>query len=720
MTVSMDQLNAASAGPPMTKYDSPRFLSIGNSLMWGQGLRPDHRFRELVRSRIEHEKGMVVELSMARSGAVMEPQGLVDDEFHDGLMTTVDIPLSPFYSPENFAREMPHGAMSIQRQLSTAREIIDQRWGTQAHENVHWILLDGGINDVGIFNILTPFRAELDGYVLRCWPTWLLDEAKRIENLMVETLIIALKNFPSATIIVNGYFPILSLFSIASVTKLRSVGFLHGISNLVLTSPFGLDALANASAAWQVASTHHLRRAISSILRIAEYANRTVLFARSNIEGPHCLFGPDTWLWGYDAIPDSVPENVSQWVQWLAAATPEDEVILQRIDQCNTNQPDFTHGIPCRLASIGHPNVAGAVDYAESIIHEMERAGVLQTTDPACVLTAHSQLTSCKLQIDERNYACVRLDAAACRVCSQVTNAVAGVAVGLVKDGANRLGNAAKNATDAAECFKNTQSEIGQAAAGQFNAAVTNFIEAGNHFAKMADCWNNTQNSFQNCDDERAAKIAECNRAYENRVDTTCNIQCNSFTNCNRFGRFNPRRYICRAARAVCVTAAAAARAVCVTAAVAIRESCKVVAEAESVVCKGAEVVENTGCTLSEGGQGIWEGTKGIGHVFAGVGLALGALGGNFLCALGNGAKGLGNVFLGTLEVGFGIGVVGLGVAVPLYLGCTGARWMVNRSCRIFNWSVGSVCQLGSTALGALCIIWNTISRPIPQLPKVP
>jgi len=721
MSVSMNQLSAASAGPPMTKYDSPRFLSIGNSLMWGQGLRPDHRFRELVRSRIEHDRGMVVELSMARSGAVMEPQGSVDDEFQDGLMATIDKPLSPLYSPENFAREMPLSAMSIQRQLLAARQIIDERWGTRAHESVHWILLDGGINDVGVFNILTPFRAELDGYVLRCWPTWLLDEAKRIENLMVDTLTIALKNFPSATIVVNGYFPILSLYSVASITKLQSVGFLHGVSNLVLTSPFGLDALTNASAAWQVASTHHLRRAISSVLRMSDYANRKVLFARSNIEGSHCLFGPDTWLWGYDAIPDGIPENVSQWVQWLGAATPEDEVISQRIDQCNTNQPDFADGIKCRLASIGHPNVAGAIDYAESIIHEMEREDVLQAIDPACIQAARNRLTSCRLSIDERNYECVRLDAAACRVCSKTTNAVAGLAVNLVKDGASRLEDAAKNAKDAAECFKDTPSEIEKAAAGQFNAAATNFTEAGNHFAKMTDCWTNTQNSFQSCDDERAKNIAECHRAYDNRVNTTCDIQCNSFKRCrHRYGKYDPRRYACLTARGVCVAAAATARAACIVGMAAIREACIAAAEVGALACKGKEVVENTGCTLSEGAKGIWEGAKGIAHEIAGVGLALGALGGNFLCALGNFAKGLGNVFLGTLEVGFGIGVVGLGVAVPLYLFCTGTRWVVNRSCRIFNWAVGAVCKLGSATLAAPCIIWNVINRPVPQLPKVP
>jgi hypothetical protein len=676
--------------------------------MWGQGLHPVHRFRELVRSRVAREHGVVAELAMARSGAVMEPQGS-DGGLHDGLLDP-GTNLSPWYSPEDFAREMPSSAMSIQQQLETARDLIDQHWGKGAPHDVRWILLDGGINDIGIFNILTPFRAELDGYALRCWPTWLLDQAVSIEELMFDTLDIALRNFPAAAVVVNGYFPVFSLYSVASITKLQSVGFLHGISNLVLTSPFGLDALANASTAWQAASTHHLRRAIRRVLRVPEHTARTVLFARSNIEGPHSLFGPSAWLWGYDAIPDGVPENVSQWAQWLGGATPEDEVIPERISQCNANQTNFGGAITCRLASIGHPNIPGAIDYAEAIIDVMERAGVLQPDDSPCLVAARRRLAACRRAMDEGNYRCFRLDARACTACSRTTNAIAGAAEGLIKDGASRFGEAGKNFEDAAACFEDTGSEMGQAAARQFTAASGNFAEAGGHFSNMADCWDDTQDTFQECDDEKASKIAECNRAHENRVNTTCNIQCNSFTNCNRFGRFDPRRYACRAARAVCVAAAATARGVCRAGSVAMREACKVAAEAAAVVCKGAEVVENTGCTLSEGGKGIWEGVKGVGRMFAGVGAAIGTFGGNLGCAFGNAAKGAGNAILGAGEVLLG-GAVGLG-ALGFYLGCSGTRWVLTRSCRITHWAVGAGCRLGNAVLSTPCAIRNALTRP--------
>lgn len=714
MAVSLAQLSAASAGPALTENTPPTFLSVGNSLMWGQGLLPEHRFRELVRSRIARETGVVPELAMARSGAVLEPQES-DAGLHGGLLVE-GTNLSPWYSPENFAREMPSSAMSIQQQLESASELILRHWGKNAPQNVRWILLDGGINDIGIFNILTPFRAELDGYALRCWPTWLLDEAVRIEDLMLETLQIALRNFPSAVVVVNGYFPVFSLYSVASVTKLNSVGFLYGISNLVLTSPFGLDAVANASNAWQAASAHHLRRAIRRVLRIPENADRTVLFARSNIEGPHSLFGPSTWLWGYDAIPDGVPENASQWAQWSGGATPEDEVISERINQCNANQPDFAGGITCRIASIGHPNVPGAVDYAEMITDALEQAGVLQPEDSPCMVATRGRLVACRRFIDEGNYRCFRLDARACTACSRATNTIANAAEGLIKGGASRFSDAGKNFEDAAGCFEDTQSGMAQAAAGQFSAASGNFNSAADNFSAMADCWDDTQNSFQNCDDEKAAKIAECNSAHENRVNTTCNIQCSSFTNCNRFGRFDPRRYACRVARVICVAAAATARGVCRAASVTTRELCKAAAEAAALLCKGGEVAENTGCTLKEGGKGIWEGVKGVGHALTGVGAALGALGSDLGCALGNAAKGLGNAFLGAGEVILGT-AVGLG-ALGFYLGCSGTRWVLNRTCRIAHGTVGAGCYLSNAAISAPCVILNAITRPGMQVPR--
>jgi hypothetical protein len=709
MGVTLEQLSAASAGPALSKNNPPSFLTVGDSLMWGQGLRPEHRFRELVRTRIARDHGVVTELAMARSGALLQTEKCPKDAtLHDGIIKP-DVSLEPWYSPENFAREIPNDAMSIQQQLDTAKEIIEKKCEPGASKRVRWILLDGGINDIGVDNILRPLRAEHDGYLMRCWPTWLLNESVHIEELMSITLEKALKNFPEAAIVVNGCFPIFSYYSVASVTKMQSVGLLYGILNLILTSPIGLDLLANVSTAWQASSSHHLKRAIRRVLRTQEHAGRIVLFARSNIEGPHSLFGPSTWLWGYDSIPETVPQNAAEWIQWLCGATPEDEVIKERISQCNAHEPDIQKCIKCRLASIGHPNVLGAIDYANSIIDVMERAGVLQPDSPACLVAARQRMANCQSEVDEGNYSCYRLDARSCTTCSNITNKIAATAKDLIEDGADRLRNAGKNFKDAAACFDNTPRRMERAAAQHFTAASEDYADAGEHFEKIVDCWNDTQEMLQKCNDEKASKIAECNRDYENRVNASCDIECNSFTNCNRYKWYDPRRYACRAARAACVAAAAIARAACIAGSFALLEACKVAAEAEAVVCKGAEAAENTGCSVSEGGKGIWDGIKGGSHVIAGTGAALGASGSGFKCAIKNATKGLWNAFVGATEVAVG-GWVGL-VAAIFYGSCTFTRWVVNRSCRIVHWTIGVVCQLGNALLAAPCAIRNSLSR---------
>lgn len=710
MAVSLAQLSAASAGPELAADRPPTFLSVGDSLMWGQGLLPQHRFRELARARIAREHGVVAELAMARSGAEVAEREAVDDVLRAGLLDA-GTALSPLYSPEHFAREIPNDALTIGRQLEAARDLIDEHWPDGGGDGIRWILMDGGINDIGIFNILTPFRAELDDYALRCWPTWLLDEARRIEDLMFDALATALDRFPAAAIVVNGYFPVFSLYSLASIAKLQSVGILYGVANLVLTHPYGLQALANASTAWQAASTHHLRRAIRRVQEMPAHAARTVLFARPNIEGPHCLFGPRPWLWGYDNAPDSVPANPGDWVQWLAGATPEDEVIPQRVGQCNAHEPDVMAGILCRLASLGHPNVPGAVDYAEAIIDVMERAGVLVPDDPPCVLAARARVAACRQFADDGNYRCFRFDARACTACSRTTNALANAAEGLVKDGAGRFGNAGRNFAAAADCFQGTQNEMEEAAAGQFAAGADNFAAAADHVGSMADCWDDTHQAIQACADDRATRIAECNHAYDTTVNTTCNIRCNSFTNCNRFRRWDPRRYACRAARAGCVAAAAVARGACIAGAFTIREGCRALAEAQALGCDTTEIAGRVGCTLREGGQAVWEGVQGVGRGIAGVGAALVAFGGHLGCALGNTARAMGNAFLGAGEVLLA-GAIG-GAALGFYLGCAAVRGTIVHSCQLLHGAAGAGCRFGTAMLNVPCTL-RLVLRPLP------
>ncbi len=679
-------------------------LSVGNSLMWGQGLRPENRFREIVRSRLTQEADPVVELSMARSGAKLHPANNPNvDNFDITISNSLDNPpIDPIYAASGFTREVPHPSLTSIRQLVDAEKILTNAAPEAGPEDIRWILLDGGINDVGIEGILAPFEAYNDGYFLSGWSSWILDQAKVVQKEMEETLHEAMSLFPNAVIVVNGYFPIFSYHSIGSLTKIQSVGLLHGISNLVLTNPIGLDALASASTAWFAASNTHLRRAIRNVLN--EHPNRTILFARSQIEGSHTLFSPDTWLWGYDAIPDDIPDTLDHWVQWLAGATPEDEVIQERIDRCNVLAQGAGEAIPCRLASIGHPNIAGAHDYARSIIEALEDAGVISSDLHECSLLWRRRQKACLDFYDSWAYKCVSIDATIGKSCDGAIRGVGSAALDQFSEAGDHLGQSGAHLRDAAECFDNAVGNMASAASNQLSEAGDHLDQASDHLDDAVECWDQTALDMQQCDDTEASEIAACNAAYTQRVNGPCDIRCNSFRNCNgRYGRYDPRRYTCRTARAACVAAAAIARSTCRAGALAAREACKALAWGKSAACKAGVVLGNTICSTGEVAGAIGDSAIALGHRLVVVGAAIAVFSGDTLCAIGN--VGRAGLDLG-LTILHGAAGIGLGIVTAgTFIGCAFGRWFVNRSCRIGNWVTNKICNIGSIVLSGFCWI---------------
>jgi hypothetical protein len=677
MTISLADLAGASNGP----IGRPTMLTVGDSLMWGQGLLPEHRFREIVRRRIgEH----IVELSMARSGARLHPAadrnanpdlGTFDDRVHDSLVTP---PVRALYSPDAFTREVPSGVPTTLQQLRSAARILTDDSGGDPDE-IAVILLDGGINDVTIQGILLPVLAYQDGFFLSNWNAWLLMMARDVvEPQMITTLTEAISLFPHATIVVNGYFPVFSYYSVATTWVLHSLGLLYlpigtpglGLSQalaLVLANPIGLDMLASASATWQAATNFHLRRAIQTVR--ARHPERTVLFARSNIDHEHCLFGPRSWLWGYDSFPDSWPTSVDEAVQWYLGATPEDEVIPQRLNRCRElTSDDPPNAIMCRLASIGHPNITGAADYAKAIIEVMEDEGIIDSDLHRCEQARRERARACTSFTETGEYACLRAHAAIGDTCRTWTTQLFSVAGSLFERAGERL-----------------------AAAG---AAVAN----------IPDCFDSTEADLQACEVTRATEVANCNAAYIARRDGPCNITCtafgncngqcniicNSFTNCdNQYGPADPRRYACRtaraacvaaaavsraacmasctAARAACVAAAAAARAACIAAAATVRAACMAAAIAKEVVCKASVVTGDVGCAAGQAATAVAQIAVAAGTAIAGVAVGLGA--------------------------------------VVVAVGCRIAGWLVNRGCRLGVWVGGAGCRVGAGILDSLCFI---------------
>lgn len=716
MTISPRELAAASAGPVAHAGSPYAMLSVGDSLMWGQGLRPENRFRELVRQRLSAELGApVAELAMGRSGAVLHPGRGTEKDDRDArvaasLFSHPSPPVEERYRPDLFSREVPDDSLSTLQQLATARRLIQEHFGDAGPSAVRWILLDGGINDVGLDGFLAPFRAWSEGHFLSGWNSWIVKEAQRIRPAMEDVLDQALGFFPQADIVVNGYFPIFSYWSVGNLTRLQSVGLiqnavtLQGLSNLVLANPWGLDQLVSVSTAWQVASTHEIKGAISAVRR--RRPDRTVAFARSNIEGSRCLFSPLSWLWGYDSFPDRVPDNADEWLQLLLAATPEDEVTRERIPRCNELTTGFS-GFSCRLASIGHPNQGGALDYATSIIEALEEAGSLRATVGECSLAARRRSTQCEDLGDEARFTCLEAETSVGKACSEATGALADGAAAQFQGAGDQMARAGESLQDAARCLEDATGAAGKAAAAQFSAAGDNFEAAGEQLAAVPECFDRSAARLQACSDTEASEIAECNAAFARRRDNECAIQCNSFTNCSSFSKINPARYACFTARGVCVAAAAAASAACLVGITAIREACKTAAFAKKAVCKAGVVAGDVVCAVAEGAKAAVEVAAGVGHVVLGGLASLGAIGSGILCAFGQVGVAIGHT-LGAgirVAVGIGLGIAALGVLV----GCFVGQWVMNRSCRFGVWLGGLGCNVGSVIIHLGCFITTPI-----------
>src|SRR5580698_2883875 len=101
-----------------------RIVSIGDSVIWGQGLLPDEKFNTLVRQALPG--GATLE-SAAHSGAVIGATGATG-------------------TPQ--PGEVPASRLSIIEQCDAYANSPD---------TVDLVLMNGGINDVGVANILNPF-----------------------------------------------------------------------------------------------------------------------------------------------------------------------------------------------------------------------------------------------------------------------------------------------------------------------------------------------------------------------------------------------------------------------------------------------------------------------------------------------------------------------------------------------------------------------------------
>jgi lysophospholipase L1-like esterase len=295
--------------------DSYRIVCLGDSIMWGQGLLPEEKIDRLVQQALQprYPGGVTIE-NLAHSGAVIGASGASG-------------------SPQ--PGEVPAPRLSI----------IEQCAGyANSPETVDLVIVNGGINDVGVATILNPFALipSLDFRIRRACHDGMLVLLRQVAAKFTR---------PSCKILVPGYYQILSAQSDpAGVPRLLGLFGIAVPAFLEEASDFANPVLARCLV-FSDDSTAWLKRAI------AEAGDPRIAFVPSGFTDANSVFVPGTsLLWGISLNDD---------------LSPQDPVAAARRPLCDAAHPGTSQALSrqfCYRASAGHPNVRGAAQYSRQIL----------------------------------------------------------------------------------------------------------------------------------------------------------------------------------------------------------------------------------------------------------------------------------------------------------------------------------------------------------------
>src|SRR5437763_2746164 len=332
--------NAGNSSRPLN------MLVLGDSILWGQGLKPEHKSWYQVKAWLERTTGRkVVERIEAHSGTVIE-------------LASTDDRLSASNPEVNVA-------------LPTINDQLDAAVKSYADASqVDLVLLSGCGNDVGIQRLLNASStAEINNLT-----------AEKCGLPMERLLRRITSSFPSAVVIVSGYYPFFSGrsrndFILKGLTK-RFLKTVPGAAKM--NSKEILVRLTSNSKAWYEASNKTLAEVAQKTNADLGGERKRVMFARIDFPVEYSFAAKQTRLWGLDRSPFRMMALLISFGRVLLPAN--DEVRGQRTASCrevfkrqsnetaDQRKERHTRRLLCRYASLGHPNKKGAVLYADAII----------------------------------------------------------------------------------------------------------------------------------------------------------------------------------------------------------------------------------------------------------------------------------------------------------------------------------------------------------------
>jgi hypothetical protein len=321
--------------------------------MWGLGLRSENKsWHQIEVWLAQHTGRPVIERIEAHSGAVVEAD----------------------------SREASNG--SVDGEVNVARpSIVDQleralRYYVNGRE-IDLVLVSGCVNDLGARYVLNAANATEEIRLLteaKCGPP--------MEKLLRRIT----SSFPSAYVIVTGYYPFVS-------EKTRNDVFMRGLTKRFYKAIPGAATLSQEvmfkrmvanSDQWYRSSNKGLDQAVKNVS--AELSRRNahgrVMFAEIHLGPEHSFRARKTQLWNFESSPLRKLMAILSFGRILLRTN--DETRKQRAASCKEfwkAPPNETPSqkkerkneeLLCRYAALGHPNREGALIYAEAIVEQLK------------------------------------------------------------------------------------------------------------------------------------------------------------------------------------------------------------------------------------------------------------------------------------------------------------------------------------------------------------
>jgi lysophospholipase L1-like esterase len=288
-----------------------RFVILGDSVTWGQGLNDSEKIHTIVASAMNFKPSDII--LTAHSGAVIGATAKSTERAVNG-----EVPV-PYPTILQQCRGFPGN-----------------------NEDVALVVVNGGINDVDFRFIINPLTDPGDMHEAifqHCY----------LDMKLLLTEIATRFSNPSARILLTSYYPILSRSS--SITLVPTFLLLHG----VVIPPFIVSAndlafgrlVANCQQFWEESNACFVD-AVDEVN--VDLGGSRILFVKIPFKDENAALATDPWLWGINA--DLSVEDSMRDARHLA---------------CDIDEPDLIQREICYRASAGHPNVAGAKQFADAI-----------------------------------------------------------------------------------------------------------------------------------------------------------------------------------------------------------------------------------------------------------------------------------------------------------------------------------------------------------------